>query len=77
MNLGEARKSTTWFLNYGTAAPLIRKVLQLLPSATLEQCEEVQVVRYKAGDYFDWSISLSPSLPLLGLVGNFPTVFIM
>jgi hypothetical protein len=63
VDFGEARKSTTWFLNYGTAAPLIRNVLQLLPSATLEKCEEPQVVRYNAGDYFDWhQDALPPAL---------------
>ena len=53
-SLGQARKSTTWFLNYGRAAPLVRSVLSLLPDARLENCEEPQVVRYKTGDYFDW-----------------------
>ena len=63
VDFGESRKSTTWFLNYGTAAPLIRNVLQLLPSATLEQCEEPQVVRYNSGDYFDWhQDALPPAL---------------
>jgi len=60
-SLGRTRRSTTWFLNFGRAAPLIRSVLSLFPDAKLENCEEPQVVRYEDGDYFDWHQDALPA----------------
>lgn len=44
--IAQARKSTTWFLKYGSAAPLIRRALSICPGVDLQNCEEPQVVRY-------------------------------
>ena len=44
--IAQARKSTTWFLKYGSAAPLIRRALSIFPGVDLQNCEEPQVVRY-------------------------------
>lgn len=48
------RQSTTWFLRYDAATPLLTRVLKLLPDLQLEQCEEPQIVRYEMGDFFNW-----------------------
>lgn len=51
------RSSTTWYVRFGAPAvkPLLRALLQLLPDVKLEQCEEVQLVRYQGGcQGFGW-----------------------
>ena len=58
--LGQRRKSTTWFLKYGSAGPLIQAALNLLPSCSLENFEEPQVVRYEKGDFFDFHQDFLP-----------------
>ena len=59
--LGQTRKSTTWFLKYGSAGPLIKNALTLVPSLQIENCEEPQVVRYDEGDFFDWHEDALPA----------------
>jgi hypothetical protein len=57
-NVGTAvRSSTTWYVRYGApaVAPLLRALLELLPDVQVEQCEEVQLVRYQGGGQgFGW-----------------------
>ena len=51
------RSSTTWYVRYGAPQikPLLKNLLHLLPNVKLEQCEEVQLVRYQGGGQgFGW-----------------------
>lgn len=51
------RSSTTWYVRYGAPQikPLLNNLLRLLQSVKLEQCEEVQIVRYQGGSQgFGW-----------------------
>jgi hypothetical protein len=51
------RSSTTWYVRFGAPAvkPLLRALLKLLPDVKLEQCEEIQLVRYQGGGQgFGW-----------------------
>ena len=51
------RSSTTYYVRYGApaVAPLLKGLLELFPDITIEQLEEVQLVRYEgSGQGFGW-----------------------
>ena len=57
------RTSTSWFLHFRRALPLVERVRALLPGVRSEQMEEPQVVRYRMGEKFGYHCdALPPSM---------------
>ena len=56
------RTSTTWYCHFQKVPTLLAKAQQLLlPSTTVEQMEEPQIVRYQMGQEFSWHYDEIPS----------------